>query len=282
MTIDDFERRVSVLSALGVKEIDILGGEPTLHPELGRIIEIIYRNHIKTTLSTNGSHVDILKKVLSEYNNGLITVGVSVNSEEISRELRDYLLKYKPLIKSVFSKKWNIPETVRKYLGVQGMKYYLLFMDTVCEEDLASSVPFYEFFKTLQNLKDAYKNVDGVFCSGFIPDTENYPVLHYVRCPAGTTKITVMPDGSVYPCYLFSRHEEFKLGNILTDDFKHIWNNPIFNYFRRFDKNTCTNTRCELFSDCHGGCPAVSFLIYGDITAPDPRCVTTFPLQRSA
>lgn len=282
ITIDDFERRVSVLSALGVKEIDILGGEPTLHPELGRIIEIIYRNHIKTTLSTNGSHVDILKKVLSEYNNGLITVGVSVNSDIITKKLHKYITTYKPMVKSVCSKKQIAPKTAEHYFGLSGVEYYLLFKDIVDKNDLKNSLPFYEFIKELNNLKDTYKNVNGVFCSGFIPDTKNYPVLQHVRCPAGTTKLSIMPDGSVYPCYLFFRHSEFRLGNIVSDDFNSIWSNPILNFFRRFDKSTCTNTRCELFSDCHGGCPAVSFLIYGDITAPDPRCVTTFPLQRSA
>jgi len=154
MNISDFKKIISIISDIGVQEIDMLGGEPTLHPEFSQIIDIICSKKLKITISTNGSHVEILEKIMSEYNNGLITVGVSVNSEEISRELRNYLFKYKPLIKSVFSKKCNIPETARKYLGVPGMKYYLLFMDTVCEEDLASSVPFHEFFKTLQNLKD--------------------------------------------------------------------------------------------------------------------------------
>lgn len=274
MNISDFEKVISVISDIGVREIDMLGGEPTLHPEFSQIVDIIYRNKIKTTISTNGSNIQILEELSKQYNGNVIKIGVSLNSDIITKKLHKYITTYKPIVKSVCSKKQIIPKTAKHYFGLSGVKYYLLFMDIVNKNDLKNSLPFYEFFKTLQNLKDAYKNVDGVFCSGFIPDTENNPVLRYVRCPAGTTKITVMPDGSVYPCYLFSRHEEFKLGNILTDDFKNIWDNPILNYFRRFDKNTCTNTRCELFSDCHGGCPAVSLLIYGDLNAPDPRCVT--------
>jgi len=147
-------------------------------------------------------------------------------------------------------------------------------MDTVYKEDLKNSLPFYEFLKTLNNLKHTYKSVNGVFCSGFIPDTKKHPVLQHVRCPAGTTKISIMPDGAVYPCYLFFRHREFRLGNIVADDFKKIWKNPVLAFFRKFDKNNCINKKCELFSDCHGGCPAISFLIYNDLNAPDPRCVT--------
>jgi radical SAM protein with 4Fe4S-binding SPASM domain len=116
------------------------------------------------------------------------------------------------------------------------------------------------------------KNIKGVFCSGFIADTQEYPVLTHVRCPAGTTKLSVMPDGTAYPCYLLFRNREFNLGNLLVDDFETIWNNPILDIFRQFKGNPCRDTYCELRPACHGGCPALSLLILNDITAPDPRC----------
>jgi radical SAM protein with 4Fe4S-binding SPASM domain len=93
----------------------------------------------------------------------------------------------------------------------------------------------------------------------FVQDLSLIPVrilyLQHVRCPAGTTKLTVMPDGTVYPCYLLARHDEFMLGNMFYDDFEKIWKNPILDFFRNFEKNNCINTNCELFSSCHGGCP---------------------------
>ena len=125
----------------------------------------------------------------------------------------------------------------------------------------------------LNDIKKRYGNIKGVFCSCFIPDTATNPVLEYVRCPAGTTKFSVLPDGSVYPCYLFFRHKEFRLGNIFEDDFSIIRTNPVLNFFREFRGNACPNAGCEIFSLCHGGCPAVSLLINGDLRAPDPRCV---------
>ncbi|MDH5201680.1 MAG: radical SAM protein [Nitrospirota bacterium] len=273
VNLKDFERIVSVASDGGVEEIDMLGGEPTLHSGFSQITDILYTNKLKTTISTNGSNIPLLEKLSKKYNGELIKIGVSLNADVITEELHEYITMYKPILKSICSNKRIIPESAQHYLGLTDIEYYLLFMDTVHDDDLRTSLPFYEFLKELNNLKDIYNNVNGVFCSGFIPDTENYPVLQHVRCPAGTIKLSIMPDGSVYPCYLFFRHSEFRLGNILNDDFKSIWSNPILDFFRRFDKNICTNTRCEVFSDCHGGCPAVSLLIYNDIKAPDPRCV---------
>jgi len=277
---------ISVISDAGVKEIDILGGEPTLHPEFFQIIDIINNTKLKTTISSNGYNISLLERLSQKYNNGCIKVGISINSNVISKELHEYIIEYKPFLKSICSKKQMIPDVAKNYLKQSDMKYYLLFMDTLHKDDLKKSLPFYEFFKKIEDLKNIHKNVDGVFCSGFVPDIENYPFLQYVRCPAGTTKLSVMPDGSVYPCYLFFRDNRFRLGNIFVDDFEKIWGNPILDFFRKFQKNSCVNKNCELFSACHGGCPAVSFLIYGSINAPDPRCVSQSssrftPLERT-
>ncbi len=90
---------------------------------------------------------------------------------------------------------------------------------------------------------------------------------------AGTAKLSVLPDGSVYPCYLLFSRPEFRLGNLLTDPFVAIWNEPRLEYFRTFRGNTCPRAACEHHATCRGGCPAVSLLVAGDLAAPDPRCL---------
>ena len=272
--LNDFERFVSIALEIGVREIDILGGEPTLHPEFISMINILSTRNMKTTISSNGSNIYPLKELSRKYDSDRILIGVSLNSDSLHSELHDYIVQYKPFVKSVCLRERIIPEAARDYLTLPGVKYYFLYMDTLCKDDLLRSLPFYEFYTTIQVLKNIYENIDGVFCSGFLPDRERYPVLQYVRCPAVTTKLSVLPDGSVYPCYLFFRHEGFRLGNIVSDDFERIWKNPVLDFFREYKGNTCPERSCKLFSSCHGGCPAVSHLIYGDINAPDPRCVS--------
>lgn len=274
VSISDFEALISIVSDIGIKEIDMLGGEPTLHPKFNQIIYLLSRTKLRTTISSNGSNINLLKNISEKYHGDQVSIGISIYSDSIKRELHEYIVTYKPFLKSIFSKEQAIPEEAKNYIKTLFLKYYLIFMDTLSEEDLRDSLPFYVFFQEVNRLKNLYRHVNGVFCSGFIPDTENYPVLQYVRCPAGTTKLSVMPDGSVYPCYLFFRNREFRLGNILIDEFNRIWKNPVLEFFRKFEKNSCINTRCELFSLCHGGCPAISFLVFGDMNAPDPRCVT--------
>jgi radical SAM protein with 4Fe4S-binding SPASM domain len=271
--INDCEQVIGILSDIGVKEIDILGGEPTLHTDFSRIVKQIYKKNLKANISSNGSNIHLLKNISQTYEKDQIQIGVSINYDSVSRELHKYIIEYKPFLKSVCSKEQTFPKNVRQYLRSTDIQYYLLFMDAVCVEDLKISLSFPEYFQRLNKLKTIYKNVEGVFCSGFIPDTGKYPVLQYARCPAGTTKLTIMPDGTVYPCYLFVKHDNFRLGNILFDDFVKIWKNPLLDFFRNFKKNNCINTYCKLFSLCHGGCPAVTLLISGSLDAPEPRCV---------
>ena len=274
ITLRDFERLVATITDLGVKEMDILGGEPTLHPGFEGMADILYCHKMKTTISTNGcGNLHALDAVHKKSYGDLIKIGVSLNSAPVSEDLHEYLMKHRPMLKSVYTRKQGIPEAARKYVAQARTEYYLLYMDVVDKDSLGDSLPFYDFYRDLHALRKMHKNIKGVFCSGFIPDTREYPVLTHVRCPAGTTKLSILSDGNAYPCYLLFRNSEFALGNLLVDDFETIWNNPVLNVFREFKKNPCLDTRCEVHSACHGGCPALSLLILNDITAPDPRCM---------
>jgi radical SAM protein with 4Fe4S-binding SPASM domain len=273
ISIADCARVIRCVADIGVKEIDILGGEPTLHSDFLEIVKLIWKRNLEATISSNGCNVHLLERLSQTYKKDQIRIGVSLNSNSVPGKLHEYIIKYKPLLKSVCSKDVSIPESGGHYLSLSHLRYYLLYMDAVCQDDLELSLPFREFFQRLNSLKSIHKNLEGVFCSGFLPADKKYPALRYVRCPAGTMKLSIMPDGTVYPCYLFARHDDFKLGNILNGDFSRIWKSPILDFFRTFEQNSCPNKDCELFHHCHGGCPAVSLLISGNIESPDPRCI---------
>ena len=274
ITLRDFEKLVAIIAGSGISELDILGGEPTLHPGFAGMTDILYSHKIKTTISTNGcGNLHLLEAVHSKGYDELIKIGVSLNSASVSEDLHEYLIKHRPMLKSVYLRKQGIPESARKYISQAGTEYFLLYMDVVDKNSLGDSLPFYDFYRDLNELRKRHKNTKGVFCSGFIPNTQENPVVTQVRCPAGTTKLSVLPDGTAYPCYLLFRNKEFCLGNLLVDDFETIWNNPVLNVFRQLKGNPCRDNHCELRSACHGGCPALSLLILSDITAPDPRCI---------
>lgn len=107
------------------------------------------------------------------------------------------------------------------------------------------------------------------------PDTPVF-LLMGQRCPIGISSLTIMPDGTVYPC----RRLPIPLGNILQQSFAEIWfGSELLWQFRdraRFMKGKCL--RCRFLTDdrysflCSGGSPCISYGLYGEVHRPDPQC----------
>jgi len=270
ISLADYRMLIETVAGAGIREIDILGGEPTLHPAIVSIVEIAVRAGMRVFLSSNGSDIRLLTRLLGSYEAEALTVGISLHGT-VSGALRTFIIRHRPLLKSVCPENVEIPEVAEEYIA-SGMEYRLLYRDVVFRNDLKGTAPFYKFYGRLQTLRAEHPNVKGVYCQGFISG-ESDSFQGRVRCPAGTTKVSILPDGSVYPCYLFIRNRELRLGNILTEDLRAILNSPVLDHFREFRKNNCPDTGCHLHSSCRGGCPAASLLINGDLGAPDPRCV---------
>jgi radical SAM protein with 4Fe4S-binding SPASM domain len=73
-------------------------------------------------------------------------------------------------------------------------------------------------------------------------------------CSAAQYNMTVEPDGSVIPCQSWYKD---RLGNILKDSWKGIWNHPVSKGLR--EKSYLENREecegCEYLASCAGGCP---------------------------
>ncbi|MEK6698147.1 MAG: radical SAM protein [Nitrospirota bacterium] len=268
MSIGDFRAMLGRLGHIGVKTIDIIGGEPTLHKDLFTMVRETGKAGFGVNMSSNGADADTLARILTT--TGKTTVGISINDRETLARLTEFIKKHGPVVKTVYNAGMD-EGLVKAIRELRPKDFFLLYRDAVSGEELDATVPFDRFLKTVKEKFDvAAKGT--VFCSGFLPDAETYPELSKTRCPAGTTKLGVMPDGSVYPCNLFFGREEFLLGNILSDPFGKIWNHQALMFFRSFTGNACPRISCEIHDKCHGGCPAHSLIHCGKLSAPDPRC----------
>jgi radical SAM protein with 4Fe4S-binding SPASM domain len=269
MSFDDFNLLLEKIITLPVSTLDIIGGEPTLHPHIIGFVQGAVRRGLNVNVSTNGTNTVVLEDLLGAGNN--VSIGISINDRESLDRLAGFIQMNEVAVKSIFHT--DLDEVFfRDILALRPKKYSLLYRDTLDRKDLHESVPFHRFVSLVAE-RFHLPQADTVFCSGFIPDTVNYPELAHVRCPAGTSKLGIMPDGSVYPCNLFFGKKEYLLGNILTDPFESIWNHQSLVFFRAAVLNNCPETSCELHARCHGGCPAHSFTHTGTLSAPDPRCV---------
>jgi radical SAM protein with 4Fe4S-binding SPASM domain len=87
-------------------------------------------------------------------------------------------------------------------------------------------------------------------------------------CSAGNNALTVMPDGTVYPC----RRLPIPIGNVLRDGFFSIWyDSQVLWNIRNPDNLGGKCRECDLLAVCRG-CRAMAYACSGDYTAEDPQC----------
>lgn len=87
-------------------------------------------------------------------------------------------------------------------------------------------------------------------------------------CSVGNNALTIMPDGTVYPC----RRLPIPIGNILIDGLFAIWYDSEVLWKIRNPKNIQGKCRdCDLLVNCRG-CRAMAYFSSGDYLAEDPQC----------
>jgi len=71
------------------------------------------------------------------------------------------------------------------------------------------------------------------------------------RCSAAYSSLAIEPNGDVLPCQSYYQ----PLGNILTDSWEKIWNNPLAKTLRGHLDLPDECQTCQLLKVCGGGCP---------------------------
>jgi radical SAM protein with 4Fe4S-binding SPASM domain len=92
-------------------------------------------------------------------------------------------------------------------------------------------------------------------------------------CGAGTSKISIGPDGSVFPCSYMYEFPELKVGSIRENTIQELWDkDELWGFYRRPLSPSGKCNVCEYLYSCKTGCRILSYAFYGDMGAPDPGC----------
>lgn len=83
---DDAQRIIELLAAKGLEKLTFVGGEPTLHPALARLVKAAHTRGVTTCVVTNGARLDALFDSSAPY---IDWVGLSIDSalEEVQQTL---------------------------------------------------------------------------------------------------------------------------------------------------------------------------------------------------
>lgn len=101
----------------------------------------------------------------------------------------------------------------------------------------------------------------------FMVDLEQGPCV-YKRlrgCGAGSEYVAITPEGDIYPCHQFVGMEDYRLGNVYEEDFRHDISRR-FESLNVYTREDCADCWAKFY--CSGGCSASNLLTNGRIEKP--------------
>ena len=275
----------------------ITGGDPILHPNFWRLLELFKENHVRFGILGNPFHLnDDTCKRLRFY--GCEFYQLSLDG---LRETHDYFRKdgsFDTTIEKISTiKKAGIHANIMTTVSKTNIDEIPYIIDKVVENDvdlfsfarycatsLEKNVQMspteyhdlleecwrrfkkYENKHTQFNLKDhlwtLFLYEKGLF---EIPDGLEEDMI-YDGCNCGNSHLTILPSGEVYAC----RRMESPIGNALNEEILDIFFGEKMDKYRQYEKfEKCS--KCELLRFCRG-CPAVSYGATQDMYSADPQC----------
>ena len=141
LTLEEWKKAIDIIKKLGAKEIVILGGEPTLYPNIIELVRYITKDaQLICNLTTNAfGNFEIVKAILD---NGLNSLGVSIDNLDLKNSISplkaknglrliDYLINNidSPNITNyTVLNKLNVNSIIEliKYMNDRGVSTYIL------------------------------------------------------------------------------------------------------------------------------------------------------------
>jgi radical SAM/SPASM domain protein of ACGX system len=277
----------------------LTGGDPILHPDFWRLLELFHEHQVPFTILGNPFHLSdpvcrelkalgcqkyqlsldglrethdwfrkpgsfdcTLEKIGCINRAGIRSVIMTTVSKQNRLEVPGIIDAAVKAGAKIFSFSRYVPCGGELDTGMSPMEYRSLL--SVCERKFKE----YEeegcdtYFNKKDHLWTLYEYETGAFQ---IPAGAKEGMI-YGGCNCGNCHITILPTGDVYAC---RRVAESRVGNVFEDRLADLWITGMEEYrdYEKFSK--CS--RCKLLQFCRG-CPAVAFAYTGNRHAPDPQC----------
>jgi radical SAM protein with 4Fe4S-binding SPASM domain len=291
MPFDLLKKIVPFLKELGITNVTLLGGEPTLHPRLVEIIKELSEYGIKSWMITNGKKLK--DKELSDalVKAGLGSVGISIKGADDAhyRDLAgslgfsEAMLGFQNLnelgIKLSISITW-VKELATRYIDVLenlinnnitniGMDFGTPFVvgESISVDNILDPRESADLIGKVYQFLVEKKDVNFSFYITFPlclieKEIRNKLIKQKVisttcHVPSGSA-IILDQSGRILPCCHMSNVFLGKFGVDFNDrfTFERFWNNAVINEFRcqcqLFPHDICSE--CDEWSICGGGC----------------------------
>jgi MoaA/NifB/PqqE/SkfB family radical SAM enzyme len=282
-----------------IPRLQISGGEPMMRGDLMKILDYTKKLSMETRLLTNGTLIT-LKKAEELYKRGIKRLQISIDgSKQTHNNIRKKDYAYDRAMEGISncsgvgilvtvsmtfmqSNKREIEDVVVNSIkagaGIIGFKSYVPDSKLGLKDpEFVGAKETYDIFKKIIELRKKYAEEIKVLEPEVLwqlmhGDTKLKQEARRTKkflggCAAGFLGLSVLSDGTIYPC----RRLPIPIGNIKEIKLVDLMaNNEVLKNLRNFDKMKEKGC-CEDVNYCRG-CRAVAYAITGDYMAKDPMC----------
>jgi radical SAM protein with 4Fe4S-binding SPASM domain len=262
---------------LGIPHVAFTGGEPTLRDDLPKIITHAQEIGLVSGLITNGRRLKDKSYFDSLVDAGLDHVQITVESydpkvhdkitglegswEETVQGLKNAISSPIYTLSNTTLNQWNVKDILKTIEFLHGLGLQQFACNSLIYSGKAPDVvkDFALEDSSLEPILTEIQNKARELGMEFIWYTPTeYCVLNPLQldlgiksCSACRISMCIEPDGTVIPCQSYFT----PLGNILKDDWKKIWRNPLCLKLRarKYVPGKCFD--CPSLNVCGGGCP---------------------------
>ena len=289
----DCMKLIDEFAALKVFQVNIGGGEPFIREDFIDLLDYSHNKGLVTCVSTNGTALDDrIAKRLSSMNMLYLQVSLDGADEDTNDRIRGRgtygkilnalgaLASHKVRF-SINTVLTRINFTQLEALRIMAWEYGAELRVSrfrpsgrgkTSKADLGPTPEQLETFAEWLDRNDLVRTGDSFFC--LTSDHRRHKGLD--MCGAAKMTCCVSPNGNVYPC-AFLQEQPFLSGNVRHKSFREIWGKSrVFNQFRNINVKSCVD--CYRFEACRGGCPAMAYHTYHDISMPDPECLVNLKI----
>ena len=277
----------------------LTGGDPILHPDFWRLLDLFHKYDIPFTIMGNPFHLN--DQVCLE----LKALGCQKYQLSLDglRETHDWFRKpgsfdctlekigcinragIRSVVMTTLSKqnRMEVPGIIDAVVK-SGVNIFAFSRYVPSGGELDTSMTPQEYRELLALCDKKFKEYEAEGCETYFNKKDHLWTLYeyetgefripayacdgmiYGGCNCGNCHLTILPTGDIYAC---RRVADSKVGNVFEDRLADVWITSMEAY-RNYDEfSKCS--RCRLKQFCRG-CPAVAKGYTGDFYGDDPQC----------
>ncbi len=280
---------------LGILQVHLSGGEPTLRRDLEEIVACLSARSVYTNLITAGVNLTEARiAALSEAGLDHVQLSIQGADAEVTEKIGKYKDGFAKKLKTArLVRDAGLPLTLNAPIHRHNIHQMRQFIDLALKLDAdrleIANVQYYGWAylnrsALMPDLADVERQVEiveaartdlkGVLNIDFV--TPDYYADYPKPCMGGWAEdaFVIIPDGTVLPCHAAQTIPTLTFDNVTETPLAEIWqSSPALEAYRGYDWMTEPCRSCPRKELDHGGCRCQAYAVTGDAAQTDPACI---------